>query len=93
MIRYRMFSEWREIEAIGTDLADALRRRGSLREPARYERGVQVDPGAVREIAGARPLTSDPQRTRGGHPFARALVEFEGGEIREVHARIEEEYA
>jgi len=89
---YRLFSEWREVRVIGESLGEALARTGKLREPARFEDGVKVSDGELRTIFKIHACPENPSAnsTRGGESYVRALVEIEGGEIRQIDARLEE---
>ena len=85
MKKFQLFSEWRNITVWGSDLGDALKRRGALRRPDTYAGGVKIEDGeseAVAEILQIKP--EDKNSTRGDKPYQRALVEFDDGRIEEV---------
>lgn len=111
MNKYKTFGEWREVELWGENLADAITRRGELRRPDVYAKGMKVEDGEllkVSRVLGMRtgtivqpganvtdmgkvrveaPLAG---QTRGNHQFVSAVVEFDGGRIEEIDARLVE---
>lgn len=104
MNKYRLFSEWREVVRIGTDLKDALLRGKTLQAPDKTEYGPRfnaegnecgqgmtvIEHGAVLEIKEIHHVGA-PEYKRGSYAVERAIVEFSDGQIKEVDCRLVEE--
>jgi hypothetical protein len=89
MIRYKLFSEFRNIELFGDSFTDAITRHPRLQRTDHIRAGGKID-GERIEVARVIGEVDTTNQRRGSQPFVAVCAELMDGRIEQIDASPEE---